>query len=133
MLDSAVVNLAGRNVFFVRSVGGELWFFTIPKPAIEEFPDDWIIRISQHERTEIAPIPRGDTGLEGFWTKAPPQNPEPIGWVRRTHIFEDEGFAFGDVGMAIPYWSLQLLFAVLPLWWLWRVTERWTERRQAKT
>jgi hypothetical protein len=59
-------------------------------------------------------------GLQWYSTKPP-----PLGWFEISSRMNAS-----PTNLSIPKWFLQLLFAILPLWWLGRFALRWSEKRE---
>jgi hypothetical protein len=134
----SLVLFAGNYLFWLRCSNGtwEEWRISPNRSAYLEFSSLWgnvnitadwdrdgsTLPLSQHlsmRWEDLVVLQRGSN-----W--APMEQPRAAGSFACSYFFRPSEWHFY---LAVPYWFLQLLFAILPLWWLWR----WAERRAEKS
>jgi hypothetical protein len=111
-----------KYFFFVSSLNGQVKASCV---ALEEAQGaDW-----EDMKEEI-----DNEWSAGFHTtEAYVGAPKVFQWFKRGH---DCATPFSPKSMlnwvSIPCWFLQLLFAILPLWWLGRFALRWSEKKRSR-
>ncbi len=89
-----------------------------------------LIDFETENRSSVKGVPRGEVWFD--FPEQPLTNPQIFG----TFGIFNEPIPFAKSsfirGVAMPHWFLQLLSAILPLWWLWRWAERRAEKKLAR-
>jgi hypothetical protein len=133
-----------RNYIWIQSYGGKVTFVKWNFPQVEMMVGEPLVvdenNGQQLQRTFYLELRGGWSSKEPNAKEKYPRgdeyeevsvHPNALEWFGMGRIhFTNHGFVQSVGFIDFPYWFLQLLFAILPLWWLGRVAVRWSEKRE---